>query len=236
MPNKRNATANDFNDGIALWARPLLWAGGTLLSKPRDSALAIAAGVAAGAILINSLYLQPGPHPAPIFAFKHSPIAMDTPTGAVANANTNMMPRARPAEVANVEPAPQPRVVAAPAPVPLAPPVAAATRRDKDPIAELLGSPPGRASAASGRIASIAPSAPVPPAPIPAAAPPSTGNLAAIQRRLAEFGYGPVAATGNDSPDTHAAIERFERRRGMPVTGKVSERLTRELTTVTGPL
>ena len=230
MPSKRNTATNNFNDGIALWARPLLWAGGTLLSKPRDSALAIAAGVAAGAILINSLYLQPGPHPAPIFAFKHSPIAADTPTGAVANTNT--MPRARPAEAANVEPAPQPRVVAAPAPVP---PVAAAARRDKDPIAELLGSPPGRASAASGRVASIAPSAPVPPAPIPAVAPPA-GNLTAIQRRLAEFGYGPVAATGHDSPDTRAAIERFERRRGMPVTGKVSERLTRELTNVTGPL
>ena len=79
MPSKRNTATNNFNDGIALWARPLLWAGGTLLSKPRDSALAIAAGVAAGAILINSLYLQPGPHPAPIFAFKHSPIAADTP-------------------------------------------------------------------------------------------------------------------------------------------------------------
>ncbi len=232
MPSKRNANTRDFNDGIALWARPLLWAGGTLLSKPRDSALTIAAGVAAGAILINSLYLQSGPHPAPIFAFKHSPIAADTPTGTVASA----MPRARPVETANVESAPQPRAVAAPAPVQLAPP-AAAPRRDKDPIAELLGSPPGRASAASGRVASIAPSTPLLPAPIPAMAPSASGvPLAAIQRRLAEFGYGPVAANGADGPDTRAAIERFERRRGMPVTGKVSERLTRELTAVTGPL
>jgi hypothetical protein len=230
VPSKRNTPTNDFSDGIALWARPLLWAGGTLLSRPRDSALAIAAGVAAGAILINSLYLQPGPHPAPIFAFKHSPIAADAPTGAVANA----MPRARPADAANVESAP-PRVVTAPAPAQNAPPVASAARRDKDPIAELLGSPPVRTSAASGRVASIAPSAPVPPASIPAAAP-SSGNLTAIQRRLAEFGYGPVAATGHDSPDTRAAIERFERRRGMPVTGKVTERLARELTAVTGPL
>jgi hypothetical protein len=232
VPSKRNTATNDFNDGIALWARPLLWAGGTLLSRPRDSALAIAAGVAAGAILINSLYLQPGPHPAPIFAIKHSPIAADVPTGAVANT----MPRARPADAASVEPASQPRAVAAPAPVPLVPPAATTVRRDKDPIAELLGSSPGRASAASGRVASIAPS-PVLPAPIPAAAPAISGNqLAAIQRRLAEFGYGPVASTGNDGPDTRAAIERFERRRGMPVTGKVSERLTRELTAVTGPL
>lgn len=224
--NKKNSRVkDDYNDGVALWARPLLWAGGTLLSRPRDSALAIAAGVAAGAIVINSLYLQPGPHPAPIFAFTHSPFASDMPTGAVANT----MPRPRPAEVVNAEPTTQARAIAAPAAV-------AAQRREKDPIAELLAAPPARiASAVAGRVASSAP--PVPPAPIPLTAPAAQSSgiqLSAIQRRLAEYGYGPVAANGSDGPETRAAIERFERSRGMPVTGKVSERMTRELANVSG--
>ncbi|MGN6572787.1 MAG: peptidoglycan-binding domain-containing protein, partial [Pseudolabrys sp.] len=45
---------------------------------------------------------------------------------------------------------------------------------------------------------------------------------------------GPVNPTGNFDPDTRAAIERFERARGMPVTGQVSDRLVRELSSVVG--
>ena len=227
MRNQKNSRVSDnYEDGIAMWARPLLWAGGTLLSRPRDSALAIAAGVAAGAIVINSLYLQPGPHPAPIFAFKRSPIAADAAasSGAVANA----IPRPRPVEAAPVEqPAPQQPVSQQRAYVP--PPVqqqAAAPRRDKDPIAELLGS--SNPSPTPSRVAS----APVPPAPVPQVTP--AVSLASIQRRLAEFGYGPVAASGKDGPETRAAIESFERSHGMAVTGKVSDRLTRELGTMSG--
>jgi len=35
-------------------------------------------------------------------------------------------------------------------------------------------------------------------------------------------------------PDTKDAIEKFERERKLPVTGQVSERLVRELATITG--
>ena len=34
--------------------------------------------------------------------------------------------------------------------------------------------------------------------------------------------------------DTGASIERFESDRGLPVTGRISARLTRELTAVSG--
>jgi hypothetical protein len=215
---ERNTRNSRDHDGVALWARPLIWSGGMLLSRPRDSMLTIAAAVAAGAIVINSLYLQPGPHPAPIFALKRSPIAADTPVGAI----TERMPAPRPAEVARPEPVSQPRVVTAP-------PVPTPTPRTKDPIAELLASP----QPASGRMANVAPAVPVPPAPIPQAAP--AGNqLTAVQRRLSEFGYGPVPTNGVDGPDTRAAIERFERSRGLPVTGKVSDKLVRELTSMAG--
>jgi peptidoglycan hydrolase-like protein with peptidoglycan-binding domain len=56
----------------------------------------------------------------------------------------------------------------------------------------------------------------------------------AVQRALNDFAYGPVNPTGNYDPDTRAAIERFERARGMPVTGQVSDRLVRELSSVVG--
>lgn len=196
-----------------------------LLSRPRDSMLTIAAAVAAGAIVINSLYLQPGPHPAPIFAFKRSPIAADTPAGTI----NERMPAPRPAEAAKPEPVQQPRFVSAP-PVPQ--PVPQPAPRAKDPIAELLASPPpARGNTAAP--ATQAPTSLVPPAPIPQAQ--SSGNqLASIQRRLSEFGYGPVPVNGVDGPETRAAIERFERSRGLPATGRVSDKLVRELSGMSG--
>jgi peptidoglycan hydrolase-like protein with peptidoglycan-binding domain len=56
----------------------------------------------------------------------------------------------------------------------------------------------------------------------------------AVQRALAEFGYGQIKPTGMFGPETKAAIEKFERDRKMPVTGQVSERLTRELAAMKG--
>jgi peptidoglycan hydrolase-like protein with peptidoglycan-binding domain len=62
----------------------------------------------------------------------------------------------------------------------------------------------------------------------------SAKRLVAVQRALADFGYGQVRPTGIFGPDTKAAIERFERERKLPVTGQLSDRLTRELAAVTG--
>src|SRR4029077_10451274 len=59
-------------------------------------------------------------------------------------------------------------------------------------------------------------------------------QLAAIQRALIDAGYGPLEPNGILGPDTRSVIERFERDRKMPVTGQVSERLVRELAAQTG--
>jgi peptidoglycan hydrolase-like protein with peptidoglycan-binding domain len=59
-------------------------------------------------------------------------------------------------------------------------------------------------------------------------------RLIAIQRALADFGYGPLKATGVHDPETKAAIERFERARRRPVTGAVTEQLVRDLAALTG--
>jgi hypothetical protein len=56
----------------------------------------------------------------------------------------------------------------------------------------------------------------------------------AVQRALADFGYGQIKPTGTIGPETKAAIERFERERKLPVTGQISDRLMRELTVLKG--
>ncbi len=55
-----------------------------------------------------------------------------------------------------------------------------------------------------------------------------------VQRVLTEFGYGQIAVTGHLDADTRQAIERFERQHKLPVTGELSERLTKKMTAMTG--
>ena len=59
-------------------------------------------------------------------------------------------------------------------------------------------------------------------------------RVLAIQRALADFGYGQIKPTGVFDPETHGAIEKFERDHQMPVTGQISEPLVRELAAMTG--
>jgi peptidoglycan hydrolase-like protein with peptidoglycan-binding domain len=79
----------------------------------------------------------------------------------------------------------------------------------------------------------------VPVAPAPASDPiaklitPSK-KVTAVQRALADFGYGQIKPTGAFDPDTRAAIEKFERDHRMPVTGQISDRFVRELASMTG--
>lgn len=59
-------------------------------------------------------------------------------------------------------------------------------------------------------------------------------RIMAVQRVLAEFGYGQVRASGLLDGATSNAIERFERDHKMPVTGHVSDRLVHELGVMSG--
>jgi hypothetical protein len=56
----------------------------------------------------------------------------------------------------------------------------------------------------------------------------------AVQRTLNEFGYGQIKPTGTLDPDTQRAIAAFERLRNLPITGRLSEQLLRELSEATG--
>ena len=62
----------------------------------------------------------------------------------------------------------------------------------------------------------------------------SKQKITAIQRALADFGYGQIKPSGVMDAETRAAIEKFERERRLPVTGNVSERVVRELAAMTG--
>jgi peptidoglycan hydrolase-like protein with peptidoglycan-binding domain len=80
----------DDEDDAPRSGRPLWWR--LVVRNPRDSFLVVVAAGAMTAIVVNGLFLQPGPHPAPLFAVR-SPVAVSEPTGTIA------MPRPRPATV-----------------------------------------------------------------------------------------------------------------------------------------
>ena len=61
-----------------------------------------------------------------------------------------------------------------------------------------------------------------------------SSRIAAVQRALAEYGYGPVKASGILDDATSAAIAKFERDHNLPTSGRVSDRLVKELTAMVG--
>lgn len=50
-----------------------------------------------------------------------------------------------------------------------------------------------------------------------------------VEKALAKQGYGPLKVDGFMAADTRNAISRFEKDRGLPVTGQISVRLLQEL-------
>ncbi len=151
--------------------------GAAIARHPREFTAILMAGLATATIFVNALFLQQGPHPAPIFALKPPPPADHSAPLQPRTVEQRFVP----------EPVRAPSTVARPA--------------HSDPIADL-----------------IAPSK----------------RVVAIQRALSEFGYGQIKPTGVYGPETRAAIEKFESTHHMQVTGQISDRLTRELSSMTG--
>lgn len=212
-------------------------------NSPRDAIGLFVALLAAGAILINALYMQPGPHPAPIFSVKQRPVADPIPVAA---------PRARP-ETAPVKAAARSRIEITadiqrelskrglydgPTDGVIGPKTDAAIR-DFEVSAKLKAT--GEPTEDILRAIQARPLK-IEPVPLPRPAPRDpiadliapAPRVTAVQRALNDYGYGPVKATGHYGPETVAAIEKFERDRKMPVTGQISTRLMRELAALTG--
>lgn len=216
---------------------------------PREAVGLLVAAGAATAILVNALFLQPGPHPAPIWAYKSRPVVDEKPT--------------------------RPRVVTTQPAAPAATLDAGQGRTRGDIISDMQrelskrgfydGAVDGvwgaKTDAATRDFAQAAGiKAPIEAnedllrlivksnlraaAPRPADVAPRNDPIAeliapskrvlAVQRALSDFGYGQIRPTGQLGPETQAAIEKFERERKMPVTGQLSDRLLRELSAMTG--
>jgi putative peptidoglycan binding protein len=184
-----------------------------LLYSPKDLFAGLLACAAGTAIIVNAVFLQSGPHPAPMFgAYVAVPSTL---------AGTNPLPRPRPME-ADISPFDPKVIETRPSDTKVVESRAAETKSDQkyaDPLADLVKSVSGGQGSATR------------------AQPAPSGNprrVAAVQRALTEYGYGQLKATGMVGPDTQAAIQRFERERKLPVTGQISDRMVHELAIVIG--
>jgi peptidoglycan hydrolase-like protein with peptidoglycan-binding domain len=237
-----------FNAGArSLWRAALRHAFGR---NPRDTIAFGVVALAVGAILINTIHLQPGPHPAPIFKMRPRPVASPEPVNTLAS----LPPPQAPTRPETASPGGRPRadLVAdiqrelakrnfydGPADGISGPKTdgairdfiqAAGLKLAADPTDELLRTlarssikAPARGAAGPARVD-----------PIAELIEPSPRRVLAVQRALAEAGYGQIKPTGVYGPETRAAIEKFERERKLPITGQISDRLVRELAGLTG--
>jgi putative peptidoglycan binding protein len=99
----------------------------------------------------------------------------------------------------------------------------ASTTTPRAPAAAIKSATAGLPVARSSSIASATAERPVP-----------SKRVIAVQRALAEFGYGQIKPSGTVDAETQAAIQKFERERKLPITGQASERVLRELAAMTG--
>ncbi len=223
--------------GSAWAAAPLRWA----LQRPRDSIAAIVATAAAATILINALFMQSGPHPAPIFANKPPP-AQPAPVMAApvvsAKVEVSQATRPRSDTLANIQRELSRRGFYEGVSDGVYGPKTDAAIRDFEQAAglrpsaepnELLLAAITRSNVKARPAATPAPQND----PIAALLAPSA-RIMGVQRALTDFGYGPIKPTGVYDAPTRSSIERFERARKRPVTGQITEQLVRELASLTG--
>lgn len=202
------------------------------------------ATIAIFAIVVNALFLQKGPHPAPIFAtrplLQHEATLPPHLPGAQANSGGESAAQTRIQLVVNIQ-----RELArkgfydGPADGIWGSKTDAAVR-DFVQASGLKVNPEANENllraittfVAKPTTAAAASTA-SPADPIAKLIAPSK-RLMTVQRALADFGYGQIKATGVFGQETRNAIEKFERDHRLPVTGQMSDRFVRELAAMTG--
>jgi|SRR5689334_6129795 len=204
----------------------------------------VMATIAIFAIIINALFLQKGPHPAPIFAAR--PLLQQETTlsprlpATSSHIGSDLAAQARVLLIANIQrELTRKGFYDGPADGIWGSKTDAAVRGflqasgskvGPDASENLLRAISGYAAKPAAAAATSSPQTADPIAKLIA----PSKRIVSIQRALADFGYGQIKATGVYDPDTRSAIEKFERDHRLPVTGQISDRLVRELAAMTG--
>ena len=213
-------------------------------NHPREFVGVVMATISVFAIVLNALFLQKGPHPAPIFATKpllqHEAVVAAPVRGAQPNAAPDLGMQARIQLIVNIQrelarkgfyDGPADGIWGAKTDVAVRDFVQTAgikiSAEASDALLRAIAASKAKASNTSA--ATDTPSAD----PITKLIAPSK-RITAVQRALADFGYGQIKPTGVFDPDTRAAIEKFERDHKLPVTGQLSDRVVRELAAMSG--
>jgi peptidoglycan hydrolase-like protein with peptidoglycan-binding domain len=215
----------------------------TIGEHPREFVALVMTAVAIFSILINALFLQKGPHPAPIFAAR--PLLTQEATLAPRLQSAQPAPaadagnQARLQLIVNIQrelarkgfyDGPADGIWGAKTDIAV---------RDFIQIAGLKTN----AEASDGLLRAIATSNAKPSGANGASATTNDAiakliapskRVTAVQRALADFGYGQLKTTGVLDPDTRAAVEKFERDHRLPIDGQISDRFVRELAAMTG--
>jgi peptidoglycan hydrolase-like protein with peptidoglycan-binding domain len=238
----------------------------------RDAVACLVGAIATGAILINGLFLQSGPHPAPIFNSGPIPVAAiatkDAAVGGPPRPRESVPVKAEPASL-KAEPVKVEPPAASRSAVEIISDIqrelarrgfyegavdgvygsktdtairdfeqAAGLKSSSEPNAALLRTI-ARSNVKAAKAATVGTGAGrvVPPPArndaITEALGPSK-RVMAVQRALAEYGYGQLKPTSVIDRETRTAVEKFERERKLPITGQVSDRIARELAALTG--
>lgn len=211
-------------------------------SHPREFVGLVMATIATVTIVTNALFLQKGPHPAPIFATR--PLLQREPApriqGVQPNAAVETSALARTQMIASIQrelarkgfyDGPTDGIWGSKTDIAVRDFAQAAGMKinpeASDSLLRTITTSNARAPGGGATVGSA------PTDPIAKLIAPSK-RVTAIQRALSDFGYGQIKPTGLFDPETRAAIEKFERDHRLPVTGQISDRLVRELAAMTG--
>jgi peptidoglycan hydrolase-like protein with peptidoglycan-binding domain len=213
---------------------------------PREFVGILMATAAVFAIFINALFLQHGPHPAPIFTTRPpmtqaAPVALPRPRAVAPTVAPATAARSQVQIIGDIQRELNRKgfyegtvdgIWGAKTDAAARDFVqAAGLKINADASESLLHAiVTSNAKAQRGRAAAPAPVRNDPIAELMA----PTKQVLAIQRALSDYGYGQIKPTGFYDPATQAAIEKFERDRRLPVTGQISDQLVRDLAAMTG--
>ncbi|MGC1573206.1 MAG: peptidoglycan-binding domain-containing protein [Pseudolabrys sp.] len=218
---------------------------------PREFVALVMVTIAVFGIVTNALFLQKGPHPAPIFATR--PLLPQGATLAPRLQSTQSAPatdtanQARLQLIANIQreltrkgfyDGPADGIWGSKTDSAVRDFIQAAGLKINAEPSDALLRTVSTSSAKPSNTGSVSNTAADPiarliaPSVAPSIAP--SKRITAVQRALADFGFGQIKPTGVLDADTRAAIEKFERERRLPVDGQISDRLVRELAGMTG--